>query len=121
MHSAVLGLSHLCKSRLFSLRPMWLLLCATALLTLSGLSSARHWLYGWHREDPRRQLEAALQHGGLTLLLCLYGLSFGVQGLPLNLSVISLFSLMLGVLVIKRAPPRELSRHHLRTSTILER
>lgn len=106
---------------ILTLTPMWLLLCATALLTLSGLSCARHWLYGWHREDSRRQLEAAVQHGGLTLLLCLYSLSFGVDGLPLALSIISLFAVMLGVLLIKRAPPRELSRHHLRTSTILTR
>ena len=98
---------------------MWLLLCATVFLTASGVVGARQWLYGWHREDLRRQGHAALLHGGLTLLLVLYALTLSVPTWPL--AVISALTFVLGLLIIKRDPPRELSRAHLRTSTILAR
>ena len=100
---------------------MWLLLLGTLLLLASGTSCARQWLYGWHREDARRRSHALLAHLGLTLLLCLYALIPGHGGPVLSLALVGVLTLPLGMLLVLRDPPRELSRGHLRTRTILER
>ena len=100
---------------------MWLLLTGTILLLLSGTGCARQWLYGWHREDPQRRTHALLLHVGLTLLLCLYALIPGQTGAVLSLGLVGVLALPLGLLLVLRDPPRELSRGHLQTRAILER
>lgn len=99
---------------------MWFLACAAALLVVSGLFSARQWLYGWHRENPLSRLRAAGLHLGLTGALCLVCelLGWGNSAAVLLLSVCAG---ALGFLVVKRNPPRELSRAHIPTSDILKR
>ena len=100
---------------------MWLLLPGTLLLLVSGTSCARQWLYGWHREDARRRSHALLIHVGLTLLLCLYALIPSHGSLVLSLGLVGVLTRPLGLLLVMRDPPRELSQGHLRTRSILER
>ena len=100
---------------------MWLLLTGTILLLLSGRECARQWLYGWHREDARRRNHALLLHIGLTLLLCLYALIPGHSGPVLSLGLVGVLALPFGMLLVMRDPPREFSRGHLRTRSILQR
>lgn len=99
---------------------MWFLVCAAAVLIPSGLTSVRQWLYGWHREKPLSRLRAAGLHLGLTVLLCLVSKLAG-WGSPAAVLLLSACAGALGFLVIKRNPPRELSRAHIPTSDILER
>lgn len=99
---------------------MWLLLLATLTLTFSGFQSGRQFMYGLHREDGRRQLDALLIHLCLSVLFALYSFILGVDTLPTTMLLIGGLTLTLGLLLIKRDPPHELSQSFVPTSSILE-